>query len=176
MVVRGYTRAVMRCPACGHENLAGDDTCANCGMDLQGHEARRPGGELGAYLLAEPLEALPPRAPATISPDEPARAALDRLRAEHIDCLLVTQGERLVGIFTERDAILKLAGDAPGDRRVAALMTADPVVLRGGDSLAVAVHKMAGGGFRHIPVVADGRPVGVVTASDVFGYLDRLLG
>ena len=47
-------------------------------------------------------------------------------------------------------------------------MTPDPVVLRHDDPIAVAIHKMAVGGFRHIPIVEDGRPTGVVTARDVF--------
>jgi CBS domain-containing protein len=50
-------------------------------------------------------------------------------------------------------------------------MTRDPVVLRHDDPIAVAIHKMAIGGFRHIPIVDDGRPTGVVTAKDVFRHL-----
>ena len=42
---------------------------------------------------------------------------------------------------------------------IADLMTADPVVLGGDDSIAMAVQKMAVGGFRHIPLLDDGRPV-----------------
>ena len=52
-------------------------------------------------------------------------------------------------------------------------MTPDPVVLRHDDPIAVAIHKMAVGGFRHIPIVEDGRPTGVVTARDVFHHLAR---
>jgi CBS domain-containing protein len=40
----------------------------------------------------------------------------------------------------------------------------------------VAIHKMAVGGFRHIPIVEDGRPTGVVTARDVFDHLAEILG
>ena len=49
------------------------------------------------------------------------------------------------------------------------------VVLRADDSIAVAVQKMAIGGFRHIPLVRDGRPVGVVSAADVFRHLLRIV-
>ncbi len=56
-------------------------------------------------------------------------------------------------------------------------MTPDPVVLRPDDTLAVAIHKMAVGGFRHIPVVdAAGRPTAVVSAVDVFRHLATALG
>ena len=44
------------------------------------------------------------------------------------------------------------------------------------DTIAVAIHKMAVGEFRHIPVIEDGRPIGVVAAADVFRHLVRSLG
>ena len=50
-------------------------------------------------------------------------------------------------------------------------MTPDPVVLRHDDPIAIAIHKMAVGGFRHIPILDGGRPTGVVTARDVFHHL-----
>jgi CBS domain-containing protein len=55
-------------------------------------------------------------------------------------------------------------------------MTTDPVVLRAEDSLAVAIQKMAIGGFRHIPLVDDGRPIGIVTSTDVFRHVLRVVG
>jgi CBS domain-containing protein len=51
-------------------------------------------------------------------------------------------------------------------------MTPDPVVLRPDDPIAVAIHKMAVGGFRHIPIVDAGHlPTGVVSARDVFRHI-----
>ena len=79
------------------------------------------------------------------------------------DCLLVRDGDRLVGIFTDRDAVVKVAGKGVTGASVREFMTPDPVVLRPDDRLAVAIHKMAVGGFRHVPVVdAGGRPTAVV--------------
>jgi len=49
-------------------------------------------------------------------------------------------------------------------------------VLRHDDTLAVAIHKMAIGEFRHIPIVEDGRPIGVVAAADIFRHLVESLG
>jgi CBS domain-containing protein len=54
-------------------------------------------------------------------------------------------------------------------------MTSDPVVLRPDDTVAVAINKMAVGGFRHIPIVDDGRPIGVVAARDVFRHILSLI-
>jgi CBS domain-containing protein len=54
-------------------------------------------------------------------------------------------------------------------------MTRDPVVLRHDDTIAIAINKMAVGGFRHIPIVDAGRPIGVVSARDVFRHLTETL-
>ena len=92
------------------------------------------------------------------------------------DCVLVTVDDRLVGIFTDRDAVVKAAGKRLDAFHVRDFMTPDPVVLRHDDPIAIAIHKMAVGGFRHIPIVDDGRPTGVVTARDVFHHLAETLG
>jgi CBS domain-containing protein len=80
-----------------------------------------------------------------------------------------------VGILTDRDALMKLAGGSLSGVTVAALMTPDPVVLRGDDTMAVAIHKMAVGGFRHIPIVSDGRATGMVSAGDLFRHILTVL-
>ena len=93
------------------------------------------------------------------------------MRDAGTDCLLVMEADRLVGIFTERDAVVKLAGRSLDGVDLRSVMTTDPVVLRPDDSLAVAIHKMAVGGFRHIPVVEGTRPRAVVGAADVFAHV-----
>ncbi len=85
-------------------------------------------------------------------------------------------GDQLVGIFTDRDAAVKAVDKRLGLFKVRDFMTPDPVVLRRDDTLAVAIHKMAVGGFRHIPVVDEGRPIGVVAAADVFRHIAASLG
>ena len=92
------------------------------------------------------------------------------------DCVLVVDDGRLVGIFTDRDAVLKVAGRPLESRPIEELMTHDPVVLRHDDTIAVAINKMAVGGFRHIPIVEHGRPIGLVSARDVFRHLAESLG
>jgi len=100
---------------------------------------------------------------------------VDGMRAAGERALVVALGGRVVGIFTERDALRKLAGSNIDGVTVGEVMTADPVVLRTDDSVAVAIHKMAVGGFRHIPLVDGGAPVGMITAHDLFRYILELL-
>jgi CBS domain-containing protein len=166
----------MRCPTCGFENLLGSDVCDNCGSDLAGHDTPQSPTTFRGQLLGEHLDELGIAAPETIEASADVNDAIRRMHDKGIDCVLVTEGDRLVGIFTDRDAVLKVAGLERQARPIATLMTRDPVVLRHDETIAVAINKMAVGGFRHIPIVEDGRPTGVVTARDVFRHLVESLG
>lgn len=159
------------CPVCRFDNFPGDDTCANCGADLWNADTPQPVTTFRGRLLGLSLDALGAPAPNLIDAGASVEDAIARMQSEGIDCLLVTEGEALVGIFTDRDAILKVAGAADGARTIRDVMTSDPVILRSGDPVAVAIHKMAVGGFRHVPIVKAGVPVAVVSAKDVFRHL-----
>jgi CBS domain-containing protein len=161
----------MRCPVCGFDNLTGAEICDNCGADLAGHDVPQPATTFDGRLLGEHLDALGAAAPISVEPDTRLDAVITRMHDGGTDCVLVVSEGRLVGIFTDRDAVLKVAGKRLGGLKVGDFMTTDPVVLRHDDPIAVAIHKMAVGGFRHIPIVEDGRPTGVVTARDVFRHL-----
>jgi CBS domain-containing protein len=168
-------RDAMRCPACGFDNVIGAEICDNCGSDIWGRDIPVQAPAFHGQLLGEHLDELGAPQPLLVAEDTPAAAVVARMQETEMDCALVMQGDRLVGIFTDRDAVLKAAGKASDDIAVRELMTPDPVVLRHDDAIAVAIHKMAVGGFRHIPIVEDGRPTGVVTARDVFHHLARSL-
>ncbi|MEO6351021.1 MAG: CBS domain-containing protein [Candidatus Limnocylindrales bacterium] len=174
-------RKVMVCPVCGYENLQGDDQCANCGADLRTSDIPVASTTFERLLVDVPLKAIQTRQPFTVRDDAPVAEVLEQMRREQTADVLVVRGDRLVGIFTERDALMKLAGSGSAvaaadlaNTPVSDVMTHDPVVLRASDSVAVAVQKMAVGGFRHIPLVADGRPIGVVSATDIFRHILRL--
>jgi len=169
--------AVMLCPVCGFENLkGGDEVCLNCGADLAGHDIPQPALTFQSRLLGEHLDDLGAPAPLIVGPDTPIDVVIARMQDAETDCVLVTVDDRLVGIFTDRDAVVKAAGKNLDAFQVGDFMTADPVVLRHDDPIALAIHKMAVGGFRHIPIIEDGRPTGVVTARDVFHHLAESLG
>jgi CBS domain-containing protein len=162
----------MLCPVCRHDNFEGEDTCENCGADLRTSDIPQEVLTYRGPLLGEDLAGLAAGAPEVVTADTSVDEAIRRMHAAGVDCLLVTDGGRLVGIFTDRDAVLKVAGQGVDDRPIAELMTRDPVVLRHDDPIAVAIHKMAVGGFRHIPIVDGGHlPTGVVSAKDVFRHI-----
>jgi signal-transduction protein with cAMP-binding, CBS, and nucleotidyltransferase domain len=166
----------MLCPTCRHDNFEGDDSCANCGADLMTSDTPESAMDYRDTILGEHIESL---GVGGFHTAEPTLGVADAIRQMHLagtDCLLVVDDGRLVGIFTDRDAVVKAADKRLALFNVGDFMTPDPVVLRPEDTLAVAIHKMAVGEFRHIPIVDDGRPIGVVAAADVFRHLVNALG
>jgi CBS domain-containing protein len=164
----------MDCPVCGYENLSGAEVCDNCGADLAG-DVPQATSSFHGRLLGEHLDELGAPPPLTVEPATPVDEAIARMHEAEVDCVLVISDGRLVGIFTDRDAVVKAAGKRLDAFHVRDFMTPDPVVLRHDDPIALAIHKMAVGGFRHIPIVEHGRPTGVVTARDVFHHLAQSL-
>jgi len=129
---------------------------------------------LGAALLNEPIRALATLKPAiTVAPAVTVRAAIARMKEGRVGCVLIEDGGRLVGIFTERDVLTKVAATGVDVDRtpVSQLMTPDPECLRADDRAAYALNRMTVGGFRHIPLVDDaGGAVGVVSMRNVVEY------
>jgi CBS domain-containing protein len=164
------------CPVCQWQNYLGEDICENCGADLRNTDIPEPATSFHGKLLGAHLDELGAPPAETVEIGTTVGDAIARMRREGIDCLLVTDDGRVVGIFTDRDAVLKVAGRSDDDRPVAELMTPDPVILRPDDPIAVAINKMAVGGFRHVPIVEAGRPIAVVSAKDVFRHISTRLG
>ncbi len=168
----------MICPVCHADNIEGSDECDNCGADLRAADLPTPETPLERRLVVEHLSDLGHRDPIMLPSTARVREAIGAMQAAGVGSVLVTRDGRLVGIFTERDALLKVAGmnDGAMDAPLGEVMTADPVVLREDDSIAVAIHKMAVGGFRHIPLTRGGQPTGIVSARDVFGHILEIIG
>ena len=171
----GAVTQVMVCPVCAYENLMGADQCQNCGTDLRTSDIPHASTEFEHLLTQVPLSALQPLPCMTVGADTATADVLRQMRDGRQAGVVVVDGERIAGIFTERDALTKLAGRGPVTGVIRDVMTVDPVVLRADDSLAVAIQKMAIGGFRHIPIVDDGRPIGIVTTHDVLRHVLRLV-
>src|ERR1043166_7948839 len=81
---------------------------------------------------------------------------LAQMRRERRNCVLVTTGDRLTGIFTDRDVLQKVV-DAPStwDAPVDDLMTRDPETVRPDDPVSDALRLMNAGRYRNVPVVAE---------------------
>jgi hypothetical protein len=97
----------MLCPVCRHDNFEGEDNCENCGADLRTADIPAPAVDYRGRLLGEHLDDLRPAPAVTVDAGTDAADAIARMHAEGIDCVLVTDGGRLAGIFTDRDAAAK---------------------------------------------------------------------
>ncbi len=86
---------------------------------------------------------------------------------------MVCEGDRVVGIFTERDMLYRTALESLDlSTPIGELMTRDPVTLRTDQRLSEAIRTMVEGGYRHLPLVdAEGREAGLLSTRVVLGHI-----
>jgi CBS domain-containing protein len=163
------------CPACGAENIEGSDECDQCQASLTDLSLPQAVTALEKGLLKDRIEVLKPRPPLVVRPDTPIGEVLKRMIADRLGCAVVTdENRRLLGIFTERDALMRLNIDAArmANKPVSSVMTTNPATLRARDKIVYALHRMNVGGFRHIPILDDDeRLVGVISIRGILAYL-----
>jgi CBS domain-containing protein len=167
----------MICPTCGWDNLPGNEECQNCQQDLTPLDRPVAQNRVERSLMEDPVSALRPRSPVTVPPTATVGEAIRTMLECNVGAVLVVdEAGRLRGIFSERDLLKKVAGlhDDHAGLPVARFMTARPETVAPTDTLAFALHKMDIGGYRHLPVVADGRPLGVVSVRDLLRHITRL--
>ena len=94
------------------------------------------------------------------------REAARLMKTKHYGAVLVTEGDELRGIFTERDAVFRViaAGRDPETTHLAEVMTKEPKTISPDKTFGHAMLMMHEGGFRHVPVVEDGKLVGMVSS------------
>ncbi len=167
----------MICPDCQADNIPGSDSCESCGSDLTSLDL--PGAEdaFTEHILTVTLANVDAEEPPTVSPTDPVAFAIHGMQENRVASVLVKEDGKLVGILTERDVLLKAAGDNVdlNALTVRELMTPDPIVLKDSDTLARALHNMSVGGFRHIPVISGGEAKRVLSISDVFRHISPFI-
>lgn len=129
--------------------------------------------DLAKNLKIDSVSRLNPTPPLRVSPRQTVAEAIALMRGEGVGCLLVCDGERIVGILTERDILRRVvASGKPLTLAVGECMTANPVVVDRKEPVAAAVRRMEEGGYRHLPVVDEGgRAVGVLSVKRIVHYL-----
>ena len=106
-------------------------------------------------------------APSTTTVSDAARL----MRDQKTGALMVCDKKRLVGMFTERDALFRVTAEQadPKTTLLSDVMTADPQTIGPDKPLGHALHMMYEGGFRYVPVIENGHPIGMVSAHDALG-------
>ena len=111
----------------------------------------------------------------TVAPDERVRDALRKMIDHDFGSVVVAEGGRAVGMFTERDVTRHVLTDAALlDERVGDLMSAPPITVQPGDQIVDVFDLMNGKGIRRLPVVDDDRLVGIVTEGDLRRWVGRV--
>jgi CBS domain-containing protein len=128
--------------------------------------------DLARNLKVESVSRLRPTPAWHVRPEQTVTDAVALMRDKQVGCVLVCVDRNIVGIFTERDLMRRVL--APGRdlaTPVAECMTPDPVAVDPMDPIGVAIRRMIEGGYRHLPVVHDGRPLGILSVKRIVRYL-----
>jgi len=108
------------------------------------------------------------RPPVTVSRNATVVDAARQMKQRNVGSVLVVDGDRLVGIFTERDALFRVLAAArdPATTTLGDVMTPQPQTMHPDEPFVRALRVMHEGKFRHLPVVEFGRPLGIVSVRD----------
>lgn len=102
----------------------------------------------------------------TASPETTVRQAAKRMATKNVGAVMVVEGERLVGIFTERDILTRVvaAERDPKTTQLAEVMTTSPMTVDPNRTFGAALLMMFENGFRHVPVVDEEKVIGIVSS------------
>jgi CBS domain-containing protein len=114
---------------------------------------------------------------ASLPPSATVRDAARVMGERHIGAVLVAVDGRLQGIFTERDALVRVvaAGLDPDDTALGRVMTPNPDTVAPSDKALDALRRMTERGYRHLPVVDGARMVGIVSIRDLYAAVNSEL-
>lgn len=167
----------MKCPACGSENIPGTDVCAECGASLTHEDRPTATTEAHHSIMTDLVSDLNPRSPISVSADASVADAVETMLNGGIGCVLVIDDAgRLAGIFSETDAVRRVAGviDDLAEVSIQEVATQRPSTLPPDVPIVHALHLMGLHGFRHVPLVdADGRPTGVISSRDIVRFIEE---
>ena len=128
--------------------------------------------DIARNLKIESVLRLHPTPPWQVAPTQSVAEAVALMREKGVGCVLVCVERKVVGIFTERDLLRRvMAQNKPLSAPVADSMTNQPVTVHPKDPIATALRRMEEGGYRHLPVVVDDKPVGILSVKRIVHYL-----
>jgi len=129
-------------------------------------------GLLPTGFLCQSIGVLDPREPYIIDHETSLEDSVDIMKTKRIGCLVIKDSsKKMVGIFTERDLLLKAFGNDI-TRPVSDYMTKNPTSAHLMDPMAYALNLMSHGGFRHLPLIDDdGDVVGIISIKDIVDFI-----
>lgn len=114
-----------------------------------------------------------PRAIASVHPDTSVTECVRMMNSENIGAVLVMEDDKLTGMFTERDALNKVlaAGIDPVSTKVSEVMTRDPYFVDPSTTVEEAMSVVTHRRIRHLPIVHNGKLVGLISSGDLTRWL-----
>lgn len=108
--------------------------------------------------------------PITLPRDTIVREAVQLMARRRIGAIMIVEDDKLLGIFTERDAMIRIVAEArdPDKTTLGEVMTPDPQTVKASDSVVLALDLMSKRGFRHLPVMEGGKLYGIVSIRDLY--------
>src|SRR5262245_41866485 len=106
-----FILCLMLCPWCEHDNLPGEDLCGNCLQDLTHLDRPAAQDRVERSLMDDPVRVFGPRRPVTLTPEATVGQAMQVMLSYNIGAVLVVDRTgTLLGVFSERDLLTKVAG------------------------------------------------------------------
>ena len=128
--------------------------------------------DIARNLKIESVSRLQPTPPWQVAPTQTVAEAVALMREKSVGCVLVCHERKVIGIFTERDLLRRvMALGKPLSAPVSLSMTHKPITVHPKDPIATAIRRMEEGGYRHLPVVVDDKPVGILSVKRIVHYL-----
>ena len=168
----------MKWPACGFDNIQGEDNCESCHGDLTAVDGVVPRTKIEKALMEKPLLELHPKEAIMVNEKISIMEAAAKMNETRIGCLLIQDTfEKIVGIVSERDILCRAIGKISDLSKtpITEIMTPNPQTLDEDDTIACVLHEMSINRYRHIPVLREGEKTGIISARDVLNYLAKLI-
>jgi predicted transcriptional regulator len=155
--------------------MEGADECESCHAPLAELSERSPQSSVEAGLMVDRVDALPVRTHASVSPETTVGEVLNLMVETRVGCVTIVDKQgRLAGLFSERDALVRLGATATAcrDEAIMKYMTPNPMTIARDAKIALALQQMDVGGYRHLPALdEEGRPVMLISIRDILDYL-----
>jgi CBS domain-containing protein len=125
--------------------------------------------------MAETIRDLMTSDPATVEASATLKEAAELMKSKDIGDVLVVENDELQGIVTDRDIVVRAIaeGKDPDDCSVREVATTDLTTVSPDDSIEDAIKQVESADVRRLPVVEDGKPVGIVSLGDLAQHADK---
>ncbi|MBF0236125.1 MAG: CBS domain-containing protein [SAR324 cluster bacterium] len=126
-------------------------------------------------LMASNVGEVPLRESVIVKTDSSVASTIRLMQEKHVSCVMIANGEKLEGIFTEGDVIFKIMPESRDWEKtpISEVMTANPVTVNHDDKVVLAFNVMTVGGINHIPVLKNGKPISYVSSETLMDYISQ---